>query len=192
MTFYPAGEAHQTIQKQFPAQHINIELDDSFLSQYQLTNEQLGNGIQATSDCAIIILKLYREFQQTDCFSTASRGMLIHQLLNESRPGFIPPWVNIVEELIQDRWHEAITLTDLATAADVHPVTISKYFPKYFQATMGEYMRKLRVTKAIALIKSPHLSLTDIAYQCGFADQSHFTRTFHQLTGFVPNRFRQL
>ena len=192
VTFYQPEELHQTIHKQFPAQHINLEIDDSFLSQHQMTNAQLGQGIHTAPDCAITLLKLYREFQQTDCFSAASRGMLIQQLLGESLTGFIPPWVNMIKELMQDRWHESITLTELATAAGVHPVTISKYFPKYFQATLGEYMRKLRVTKAIAFIHSPHRSLTDIAYQCGFADQSHFTRTFHQLTGFTPKQFRQL
>jgi AraC family transcriptional regulator len=56
VTFYQPGEAHQTIHKQFPAQHINLEIDDSFWSHYQITNQQVGNGIQPTPDCAITIL----------------------------------------------------------------------------------------------------------------------------------------
>ncbi|MFV8347795.1 AraC family transcriptional regulator [Flavobacterium sp. ZB4P13] len=35
-------------------------------------------------------------------------------------------------------------------------------------------------------------SLTDISFECGFADQSHFIRTFKQQTGFLPKKFQNL
>ncbi len=63
----------------------------------------------------------------------------------------------------------------MATIIGVHPVTISKYFPRYFSCTLGEYMRKLKIEKSLSLIKSPGNSLTNVAYACGFFDQSHFT-----------------
>jgi AraC family transcriptional regulator len=53
-------------------------------------------------------------------------------------------------------------------------------------------MRKLRVEKAMALMVSSHQSLTEIAYVCGFADQSHFIRIFKQHTGFLPKQYQKL
>lgn len=103
-----------------------------------------------------------------------------------------PGWVNIIHELLQDRWNEQVTLQELSFAANVHPITISKHFPKYFSCILGEYMRKLKIEKALTLIKSTSFDLTVIALTCGFADQSHFIRTFKQITGFLPRQFQKL
>ncbi|XHR92263.1 helix-turn-helix domain-containing protein [Mucilaginibacter sp. UC70_90] len=56
---------------------------------------------------------------------------------------------------------------------------------------MGEYIRKLRVEKSFALLADGGLSLTDIAYACGFADQSHFLRCFKQFGGSNPSAYRK-
>jgi AraC family transcriptional regulator len=55
---------------------------------------------------------------------------------------------------------------------------------------LGEYLRKLKVQKSIALIKNSELPLTEIAYLCGFSDQSHFTKVFKETLGFLPKEFR--
>jgi AraC family transcriptional regulator len=103
-----------------------------------------------------------------------------------------PQWVSLLQEILNDRWNEQLTLNELCTLTQVHPVTISKNFTKYFTCTLGEYMRKLKIDRSIRLIKNQNLSLTDIAFECGFADQSHFIRTFKELTGWLPKKFQQL
>jgi AraC family transcriptional regulator len=52
-------------------------------------------------------------------------------------------------------------------------------------------MRKLKIDKALSLVKSGEESLTSVAYECGFADQSHFIRTFKQMTGFLPAMYQK-
>jgi AraC family transcriptional regulator len=82
-------------------------------------------------------------------------------------------------------------LQEIALIIGVHPVTISKFFRKYFSCTLGEYQRKIKIEKSIQLIKESKLSLTEIAFLCGFTDQSHFTRNFKNMTGFLPKKFQQ-
>ncbi|MGB1004752.1 MAG: helix-turn-helix domain-containing protein [Salibacteraceae bacterium] len=41
------------------------------------------------------------------------------------------------------------------------------------------------------LLKNTSLSTTEIAYECGFADQSHFIRTFKNLNGFTPKQYQK-
>ena len=53
-------------------------------------------------------------------------------------------------------------------------------------------MRKLKVEKALTLIKNTSSDLTEVALTCGFADQSHFIRTFKQVIGFLPRQFQKL
>ncbi|HEX7458275.1 MAG TPA: helix-turn-helix domain-containing protein, partial [Ginsengibacter sp.] len=51
--------------------------------------------------------------------------------------------------------------------------------------------RKLRIEKAIELMKTNKYSLTEIAYLTGFSDQSHFTRIFKQHTNKNPSAFKK-
>ena len=44
--------------------------------------------------------------------------------------------------------------------------------------TMGEYIRRRRLSNALALIKTSQLSLTDIAYQCGFSSHEFRVAVF--------------
>ena len=104
----------------------------------------------------------------------------------------VPGWIGKVREYLADRWNETVSLQELSRASGVHPITISKHFPRYFSCTLGEYLRRLKIEKALALVKSSNRSLMEIAFECGFADQSHFIRVFKGLTGFIPNDFRKL
>ena len=47
-----------------------------------------------------------------------------------------------------------------------------------------------RVEESKALLLNSTLSLTEIAIKCGFADQSHFTRSFAAAVGATPGRWR--
>ena len=103
-----------------------------------------------------------------------------------------PHWIGVIDELLRDRWAEQVSLDELSVAAGVHPVTVCKYFHKYFGCTLAEYMRKLKIEHALPLIGAAGLNLTQIAYTCGFADQSHFTRTFKEFSGFLPHNYPSL
>ena len=101
-------------------------------------------------------------------------------------------WTSKIREILYDKWSEYPSLTELAMETRTHPVTISKHFRQYFSCTLGEYTRKLKVEKAMTLMKSTKSSLTGIAYTCGFADQSHFSLVFKQQTGFLPKEYQRL
>jgi AraC family transcriptional regulator len=103
-----------------------------------------------------------------------------------------PSWVLILREMLHDDPSQEWTLVSLAKIAGVHPVHLSRQFPKYFGANLGTYIRTLKVQKALSLLADKHVSLTDIAYDCGFADQSHFTRCFKAINGSKPFTFRSL
>ena len=53
-------------------------------------------------------------------------------------------------------------------------------------------MRRIKIEKAMVLLKHSNQTLTEIAFLCGFSDQSHFSKTFRITTGFKPNEFRKL
>ncbi len=106
----------------------------------------------------------------------------------------IPAWAKEMKEIIQDQIDTNLTLSlkEISKDLNVHPSYLSREFSRYFEdLSFGEYIRKLRIEKAIALMQSSDYSLTEIAYLTGFSDQSHFTRIFKKHTGKNPSIFKK-
>ncbi|MEV4887402.1 chromate resistance protein [Chitinophaga ginsengisegetis] len=106
----------------------------------------------------------------------------------------IPAWAKELKEIIQDQIDTNLNLSlkGLSETLQVHPAYLSREFSKYFDnLSFGDYIRKLRIDKAIQLLSSTNHSLTEIAYLTGFSDQSHFTRIFRIHTGKSPSAYKK-
>jgi hypothetical protein len=106
----------------------------------------------------------------------------------------VPAWAKELKDIIQDQLDTILTLSlkEISNSLNVHPAYLSREFSKYFSdLTFGEYIRKLRIEKAISLLNDPKYSLAEIAYLTGFSDQSHFTRIFKKHTGKSPAAFKK-
>jgi AraC family transcriptional regulator len=195
ITFYQAGEPHQII-RMFQSVHINLEMTEDFLLQSGFLGATFGNMLDKTPDARLLMPRVYKELLADDTFSHTSVKMLLLEFLNHAQcrheGNQQPDWIKKVYEVMNDRWNETLNLENLSAIAGVHPVTVSACFPQYFSCTLGVYMRKLKIERALEILKTPGIKLTDVAYACGFFDQSHFTRTFKQLTGFLPAQYREL
>ena len=103
-----------------------------------------------------------------------------------------PAWVKELKEIMQDQVDTSISLKQLSKDLDINPAYLSREFSKYFDnLSFGEYIRKLRIEKAMEYLNNSSYSLTKIAYLTGFSDQSHFTRIFKKFTGQNPSVYRK-
>jgi hypothetical protein len=103
-----------------------------------------------------------------------------------------PVWVNELKQIIQDQVDTNLSLAEISKSLDINPSYLSREFSKHFNnLSFGEYIRKLRIEKAIELIHAGSYTLTEIAYLTGFSDQSHFTRIFKMHTGKNPSAFKK-
>ena len=123
---------------------------------------------------------------------------LLHEVykkfLKETHKKKIPAWVKELKGIIQDQVDTQFTfdLKKISNNLELNPSYLSREFSKYFEdLNFGEYIRKIRIEKAITLIQNSNYSLTEIAYLTGFSDQSHFTRIFKQHTGKNPSSYRK-
>lgn len=106
----------------------------------------------------------------------------------------IPSWAKELKEIIQDQidTNLSLNLKELSQSLNVHPAYLSREFSKYFDdLSFGDYIRKLRIEKAMQLLEDPKYSLAEIAYLAGFSDQSHFNRIFKKHTGKNPSEYRK-
>lgn len=190
-SFVHAGEEHQTNLVSSVGKNINLELEQPFFVRYALTEANFSELTQ-TPGATLLMLKLVKELHFSDRALTDNIHDLILSVLQPQLNAIRkspPKWVPLVKQLLSDNWDKELSLDQIALAADIHPVTVSKYFMRYFGCNLGEYRRRLKVERALQLMNSSQKSLTEISYACAFFDQSHFIRAFREATGYPPKHF---
>jgi len=142
-----------------------------------------------------LALKLYLETRTPVNADDLQVASLISELLGcvawKPEPCRVAPvWLRRIREKLLIEYRARITMDELASEAGVHPVHLSRVFRKFTGTGIGEYVHRLRIREACERMLDPEQSLADISCDLGFADQSHFTRTFHNITGASPGAFR--
>jgi len=102
-----------------------------------------------------------------------------------------PRWLRRVKERMQEEFGDEIRMRNLASEAGVHPVHLARAFRRSEKLTPGEYLQRVRVRAACHRLHEADYPLVAIAMECGFADQSHFTRVFQKFTKTTPAQFRR-
>lgn len=109
-----------------------------------------------------------------------------------SRMKHVPAWLERARQRLHDDWATTPSLAALAKEVDVHPVYFSRAFRQRYACSPGEYLRRCRLGHSLQLLRDPRLGLAEIALQCGYVDQAHFSNSFRRLFGTTPMQFRRL
>ena len=102
------------------------------------------------------------------------------------------PWLAKVYEAVSEISEFPVSIAGLSRNVGVHPVHLVRSFKKAFGCTPGEMRSARRVSVAADLLTTSRRALAEIAADCGYSDQSHFTNEFRRSLGFAPGRFRRL
>jgi YesN/AraC family two-component response regulator len=96
------------------------------------------------------------------------------------------------ERYVRNNYSRRLSLSEVARAAELSPA----YFSTLFKQEMGEgfsdYLARLRIEKATLLLLKTNLGLPEIASQCGFEDQSWFSKTFKKFMRLSPGKYREM
>ncbi|HEX4506875.1 MAG TPA: AraC family transcriptional regulator, partial [Alphaproteobacteria bacterium] len=93
-----------------------------------------------------------------------------------------------IEEHIAD---SDLSIEELAAIAFVSPHQLSRLFKSTVGRTPHQFVIAQRISLAKLMMLNSEKSLSEIAYQCGFANQAHFTTRFRDMTGETPNTFKE-
>ncbi len=101
------------------------------------------------------------------------------------------PRLKRLHQYVEQNYSVPISLKEAAGIAALE----SSYFSSYFRAKVGitftGWLRQVRVKKAMELMKSRDLSITEVAYEVGFADPTTFGRAFKKHTRMTPREFKK-
>jgi AraC family transcriptional regulator len=98
--------------------------------------------------------------------------------------------LNRALDYIQAHLDGEIHLVDLAGAVGLSPFHFAKLFKQSTGSTPHQYVLQRRLERATELLRSTELSLSEVALECGFADQSHFANLFRRFMGVTASQFR--
>ncbi|MCC3506788.1 MULTISPECIES: AraC family transcriptional regulator [unclassified Microcoleus] len=105
--------------------------------------------------------------------------------------GLAPYQLSVVLEYIQAHLGSDLSLDTMADQIGMSRC----YFATQFKQSMGiaphQYVNQQRIAQAKECLRSQKLSISDIAIECGFSNQSHLTKVFKQQTGTTPKSYLQ-
>ena len=92
---------------------------------------------------------------------------------------------------IQSHFDEPLKVKNLARQAGLSEYQFEQRIRKIFQITPGQLLQKVRMDNAVRLLRETDKAVAAVAQQCGYSDQSAFTRQFRQTTGYSPMEYRR-
>jgi AraC family transcriptional regulator len=199
LAFHPAGEVHSSCWHGSEPRCLHIEIAPLLLSRVRQYSPVLDRPAYFPEGTAgLLATRLYNEFQHSDDVSPLVIEGLALELLGEcARPASRsverrpPRWLAQVRDLLNDRFAEHLTLDNIADSVGVHPAHLGRVFRHFHGCTIGAYVRKVRIDVACRCLATSDTSLVEVALATGFADQSHFSRTFKRQTAMSPAAFRK-
>ncbi|MBN8586169.1 MAG: helix-turn-helix transcriptional regulator [Ignavibacteria bacterium] len=198
LLFHNCQDAHYNIKPDGFTRGFQLEFSSGWLHKHDFKTENFeGSGIICDIELRNIFNNIYIESVLNDNVSAISIEALLTEFFtvmnrqHEISNSKLPSWLKTVESILTEETEMPLTLENLSERSGVHPVHISRMFPKYYGTTIGNYIRKIKINKAIDLIFNSELSLTQISAACGFSDQSHFIRVFRAFSKTTPQLFRK-
>ena len=96
-----------------------------------------------------------------------------------------------VMDYIREHISEPLRLTDIAEVAGLSVYQLDQRIRSLYQLSAGQCITRARIDAACHLLYTTGKSIASIAQDCGYSDQSAFTRQFKQTTGITPKAYRE-
>lgn len=92
---------------------------------------------------------------------------------------------------VRKNFLETIALNDIAAEVNMTVPAFCRYFKKLTSKTFTKFVNEYRVVHACKLLSERKMSITEICFESGFNNFSHFTKVFQEITGKKPSHYRK-
>ncbi|KPQ17058.1 MAG: AraC family transcriptional regulator [Algoriphagus marincola HL-49] len=99
--------------------------------------------------------------------------------------------VERIAMFIAQNYTDPIKVSDIGQAIGLHPDHANNIFKKTFGTTLSQYITEERISHAQRVLLTSDLSITQLAFNCGFQSISRFNAAFLKITGCTPREFRK-
>ncbi len=217
--YLPGGVPHQTIgSKKAPAeidvvafdqqslikyttpevQHVIMALgsDSKYINPPDDSNTKESKELLRLSEILVKELSVIKPLNQTMAGSILTQ-LLIHHCRSLTR-GFTDKEDNYSKEIskicdyIKTHPDSQISLDQMAKKSSMSRTLFCTNFKKYTGMSLIEFTINTRINNAIQLLGKTEKKIAEIAFECGFNNIGHFTRTFRKKANMTPLQYREL
>ena len=96
-----------------------------------------------------------------------------------------------IHEYFMKHFRDDIDLAQIASLVNMAEGSLCRFFKMQVGLTIFEYLNKIKVEFACKLLMNKEISITEVAFDSGFNNLSHFNKQFKLITGVTPMKFRQ-
>lgn len=98
--------------------------------------------------------------------------------------------INIVFNFVKSKFKEHISLDEIADLVSMTVPSFSRYFKKITNKTFVQFVNEYRLVHASKLLAEQTMSITEVCFESGFNNFSHFNKSFKAFTGQNPSEYR--
>jgi AraC family transcriptional regulator len=172
----------------YSATHVELmpllKFNDSLIHQMglallaELQSDGLGSRLYAESIATTLSVHLLRRYSvRSHTIRDYTEGLPKHKLQQAI-------------DYINEHLDRDLTVAAIATAVELSPYHFSRLFKQSTGLAPHQYVLQCRVERAKQLLRQTELTIAEIAYTVGFANQSHLNRHFKRLLGITPKAVR--
>ncbi|WP_405352210.1 helix-turn-helix domain-containing protein [Nonlabens sp. Asnod3-H03] len=184
------GDGFFNVPEMEPIKHLFERAKNGLLFKQQ-TQEQLGDQIHKLHELkgfarTLLLLDILNELAITDDYEilNAESFTFETELQDNSK-------TEIIYKYINQNFQNHIPLEEIASQVSMTVPAFCRYFKKTSGKTFTKIVNEYRVVHATKLLSETQLSITDICFDCGFNNFSHFNKIFKEFTGKSASKYRQ-
>lgn len=100
------------------------------------------------------------------------------------------PKTQVAISFMEDNLHRAISIEEIARLVRLSRSRLCYLFKAEVGLAPSQYLKKLRMEKALDLVRTSFLDIKEIATKVGYNDSTHFMREFKKAFGSTPSHLR--
>ena len=198
LLFRPEPDRHRNRVSEEGVRILTLEIESGAMESLREDGLDLNEPVSAQSQrAARMARRVQVELSRPDSATTLELQGLAFQLMaaavrcQRSGPTDPPAWLEDVRARLQDDFRSTPSLGALAREHGVSAHRLSRAFRRCYGSHVGEFLRGLRLARAMDLLAGSADPIADVALESGFFDQSHLTNVFRKRTGLTPAEFRR-
>lgn len=168
-----------------------LELSKKGLSFYGKTKDQVGLKIEELSfkdqfGRLLGLLEILNDLFQTNEYKVLNaEGVALAVDTKENDR------MNDIYAYIRDHFKSHISLEEISEKANMTVPAFCRYFKKISRKTFTKFVNEYRVVHASKLLAETSMSITEVSFESGFNNFSHFNKSFKSFTGKSPSAYRK-
>ncbi|MEP0986645.1 AraC family transcriptional regulator [Ekhidna sp.] len=161
------------------------------LSFYGKSKEDIGEKIVALSDKdkfdqVLSLLDILRDLSISHEYSilNANGFSMVAAPQDNDR-------LNAVLNYIRSNFQQSISINEISEVVSMTETSFCRYFKKITSKTFTQFLNEYRLVHASKLLAEKEVSITEVCFECGFSNYSHFVDQFKSFTGKSPSNYRK-